>query len=302
MRSITHFITHPKDFFLGIMKHTASIWPDRTYLRIVYYLIFGRTLHLKKPKSFTEKINWLKVNHKNSLYSTLVDKYEVKKYVSETIGNDIVIPTLGVYNSFDEINFDVLPQQFVLKTTNGGGNSAVVICKDKSNFDICSARKKLPLNDSKKSYIWSREYPYYELKPRIIAEELLSAPNNELSDYKIFCLNGKAKFLFVATERQNIDEDTKFDFFDTDFNHLPIQNGHPSSQKKIEKPKNFEKMLEIAENLAHDLPNARIDLYNINGKIYFGEITLFHFGGLVPFTPDEWDYKLGNLLQLPKEN
>lgn len=300
MISYKYFITHPKALLLGIMTRTASLWPDKTYIRIVYYLSFGRKLNLKKPISLTEKINWLKVNCKDPSYSNLVDKYEVKNYVKSKVGDDIIIPTLGVWDSFNDIDFDKLPQKFVLKTTNGGGNTSVVICRDKNSLDIESCRHKLQLQNSKKIYMWSREYPYYTVKPRIIAEEFIETPNNELSDYKFFCFNGIPHFLFVGTERQKAGEEVKFDFFDSDFIHLAVKNGHENSNRPIPKPKNFDQMLNIASKLSEGIPNVRIDLYNVDGQIYFGEITLFHFGGFVPFSPDEWDYKFGQMLELPK--
>ena len=293
MRPIKHFILHPKDILIGIMTHTASLWPDKAYLRIVYFLRMGKVLHLNKPVSFTEKINWLKVNNKHPEYSQLVDKYEVKKYVEEKLGSDEnIIKTIGVWDSFDDIDFSKLPNQFVLKTTNGGGNTSVVICRDKTQFNINSARKKLQLVDSD-AYNWSREYTYQNIKPRIIAEEFISTPDNELSDYKFFCFDGVPKFLFVGTERQKEGCEVKFDFFDTEFNHLPVKNGHENSSSKLVKPKNFDKMLTIASKLSKGIKQVRVDLYNVDGNIYFGEMTFFHFGGFIPFEPDEWDYKFG---------
>lgn len=299
MRPIGHFLTHPKDILLGIMTHTASLWPDSTYLRIVYFLHMGKRLDLKNPTSYTEKINWLKINDIHPEYSGLTDKYEVKHFVNRRLGTDIhTIRTLGVWNSFEDIDFESLPDSFVLKTTNGGGNTAVVICKDKKSLDIEDARTKLRLSDSSDSYKWSREYTYLNIRPRIIAEEYIEAPDNELSDYKIFCFDGTPKFLFVGTERQKKGEDVKFDFYDTDFNHLALKNGHENAKVAPTRPDNFNKMLEIASQLSQGMKHVRVDLYNVNGHIYFGELTFFHFAGLVPFEPEEWDYKFGEYLNL----
>lgn len=299
MRPIGHFLTHPKDILLGIMTHTASLWPDSTYLRIVYFLHMGKRLDLKNPTSYTEKINWLKINDIHPEYSGLTDKYEVKHFVNRRLGTDIhTIRTLGVWNSFEDIDFESLPDSFVLKTTNGGGNTAVVICKDKKSLDIEDARTKLRLSDSSDSYKWSREYTYLNIRPRIIAEEYIEAPDNELSDYKIFCFDGTPKFLFVGTERQKKGEDVKFDFYDTDFNHLALKNGHENAKVAPTRPDNFDKMLEIASQLSQGMKHVRVDLYNVNGHIYFGELTFFHFAGLVPFEPEEWDYKFGEYLNL----
>lgn len=301
MRPILELIKKPKAILLGIMTHTASLWPDKLYLKIIYPLHMRKPLNLRNPRSFTEKLNWLKVNLKNDKYAQLVDKYEVKKFVTERLGGDEhVIKNLGVWNSFEEIDFEKLPKQFVLKTTNGGGNTSVVICKDKTKLNIEECRKKLVLTPGKR-FLWSREYPYYNVVPRIIAEEFIETEDDELSDYKIFCFKGEPKFLFVGTERQKKGTEVKFDFFDIEFNHLPVRNGHSNSSNSIPKPKNFEQMLEIAKKLSSGIPQVRVDLYNVDGKIYFGEMTFFHFAGFVPFDPEEWDYKFGEMLVLPHE-
>lgn len=299
MRPIRYFLTHPKSILLGLMTHTASYWPDSVYLRITYYLHMGKRLNLKNPQTYTEKINWLKINDIHPEYSLLVDKYEVKKYVNQRLQTDChTIKTLGIYDNFKDIDFDSLPDKFVLKTTNGGGNTSVVICKDKRIFDYVAAESKLRLNDGKKSYNWSREYLYQSVKPRIIAEEYIEAPGDELSDYKIFCFDGVPKFLFVGTERQKKGEDVKFDFYDVNFNHLDLKNGHANAKIPPTRPENFERMLEIASELSSGIKHVRVDLYNVNGKIYFGEMTFFHFAGFVPFEPFDWDYRFGKFLEL----
>ena len=300
MKSLKYYFLNPKDFFIPIMMRTAYYWPDVLYLKIMFYLCFGQKLNLKNPKTFNEKLNWLKLNDIHPEYSCLVDKYLVKQYVKEKLeSGENIIKTIGVWNTFDEIDFSILPNKFVLKTTNGGGSSSVVICRDKDSFDREIARKKLKLKNSRKGYAWTREYPYYNVKPMIIAEEYIEAPNNELSDYKIFCFNGEPKFLFVGSERQKVGTDVKFDFFDTEFKHLPIKNGHSNAQIAPGKPDNFDKMLDIARKLSQNIPHVRVDLYNVNGKILFGELTFFHFGGFVPFEPAEWDIKFGEYLKLP---
>ncbi|MGM9853973.1 MAG: ATP-grasp fold amidoligase family protein, partial [Muribaculaceae bacterium] len=254
MRPIRELIKDPRAILLGLMSRTAALWPDKLYLKIVYRLYMGKPLNLRKPRTYPEKLNWLKVNLKDENYTKLVDKYEVKKYVAEKLGgNEHIIKNLGIWESFDDIDFDKLPNQFVLKTTNGGGNSAVVICRDKTSLDRAECRKKLKLVSGKK-YLQSREYPYYKVKPRIIAEEFLSTEDNELSDYKFFCFNGEPKFLFVGTERQKEGEEVKFDFYDIEFNHLPIRNGHENSTHPLSKPKNYSQMLEIARKLSAGIP------------------------------------------------
>ena len=233
----------------------------------------------------------------------MVDKYEAKKYVADKIGEEYIIKTLGVWDKFDDIDFSTLPNQFVLKTTHDSGG--VVICKDKSTFDIKIAKEKLEKTLKRNYCFMNREWPYKNVKPRIIAEEyMVDESGYELKDYKFFCFDGKVKVLFVAKDRTKANEETKFDFFDENFNHLPFTNGHPNSEPPYVKPQNFEKMKELAEVLSKDIPHLRVDFYNINGKIYFGELTFFHWSGLTPFEPEEWDYKLGSWINLniSKEN
>ena len=212
------------------------------------------------------------------------------------MGGGIIIPTLGVWNSVDEIDWDDLPNQFVVKSANDSGG--VVVCKDKSKLNIEEAKAKLRGLGGRDYSIISKEYPYKNVPHRFLAEEYMEDESGfELKDYKIFCFDGKAKFLFVATGRQQ--HDTRFDFYDIQFNHLPIINGHPNADICPQKPKNFEKMIAIAEKLSQGFPHVRVDLYNVNGRIYFGELTFFHWSGMVPFEPAEWDYKFGEFIKLP---
>lgn len=228
----------------------------------------------------------------------MVDKIDAKKYVASIIGDKYIIPTLGVWNSVDEIEWDKLPNQFVIKVSSDSGG--IVVCKDKQTLDIEKAKEKLTNGWGKNYYVHNKEYPYRDLTPRIIAEEYKEDESGyELRDYKIFCFNGEPKILFVASDRQKAGEDTKFDFFDLNWNHLPFTNGHPNSKEFIAKPKNFEEMLEIAKKLSVGIPQVRIDLYNCNGQIYFGEITFFHWSGMTAFDPIEWDFKLGKMIKLP---
>lgn len=209
-----------------------------------------------------------------------------------------MIPTIGVWNDVDEIEWDKLPEQFVVKSSNDSGG--VVVCKDKKSLDIESAKAKLRSCGGLEYNKYSKEYPYKDVPHRFLAEKYMEDESGyELKDYKIFCSYGKPLFLFVATGRQQ--RDTRFDFFDTYFNHLPVLNGHPNADVCPTKPENFEEMLEIASKLSKGIPHVRVDLYNINGEIYFGELTFFHNSGLVPFEPIEWDYKFGEMIKLPFE-
>lgn len=273
---------------------------DEEFLKKKFRLCIGKELNLENPQTFNEKLQWLKLYDRKPEYTQMVDKYEAKKWIAERIGEEYIIPTLSVWDSFDEIDFDKLPNQFVLKTTHDSGG--VVICRDKNNFDKKEAKKKLE-KSLKRNYYWhGREWPYKNVKPRILAEVyMVDESGYELKDYKFFCFNGKMKVFFVAKDRQKEGEETKFDFFDENFEHLPFTNGHPNSEPPYFKPENFEKMKELAEKLSQGIPHLRVDFYNINGRIYLGELTFSHWSGFVPFEPEEWDYTLGSWLELPKK-
>lgn len=290
------------DFWAHALNKLVYVLPDEWYLFLRFKNRVGYWPHLRHPRTFNEKLQWLKLHDKHAEYTQMVDKVEAKKYVASIVGEKYIIPTLGVWNSVDEIEWDKLPNQFVIKVTSDSGG--IVVCKDKSKLDIKKAKKKLSKGWGKNYYVFNKEYPYRYLKPRIIAEEYKEDESGyELKDYKIFCFNGEPKILFVASDRQKAGEDTKFDFFDLDWNHLPFTNGHPNSTEEIVKPKNFDEMLEVARKLSGGAknPQVRIDLYNCNGKIYFGEITFFHWSGMTAFEPMEWDFKLGEMIKLPKK-
>ncbi len=275
--------------------------PDKIYLKIAYKLSLKKKLNLKNPQTFNEKLQWLKLYDRKPEYTKMVDKYEVREYIASKIGEEYLIPLVGgPWNSFDEIDFDKLPDQFVLKTTHDSGG--VVICRNKSEFDKQKARTLLT-KSLKYSFFWrGREWPYKNCKPRIIAEKYMEDEKTaELRDYKFFSFDGEVKTLFIATDRQKVDEDTKFDFFDMDYNHLDFRNGHPNAKIYPEKPKTFDEMKRIAAVLSEGIPQVRVDLYEVNGKIYFGEMTFFHWSGFVPFEPEEWDKNFGDWIKLPRK-
>ena len=281
-----------------VLNQLAKYINDDNYVKWKYCLNFHKKLNLDNPQTYNEKLQWLKLHDHHEEYTQMVDKYEAKKYVASVIGDDYIIPTYGIYNSFEEIDFASLPQQFVLKCTHNSGG--IFVCKDKDTFDINTARKQVKKWLKRNPYWKNREYPYKNVKPRIIIEQYLEDESGyELKDYKFFCFDGEVKCLFVATDRGVESEETKFDFFDLKWNHLPFTNGHPNSTKQIRKPDNFEEMVLLAEKLSKGIPHLRVDLYNINGKIYFGELTFFHWSGLTPFVPEEWDYRFGQWLKLP---
>lgn len=293
----------PSHILAVIMYNNTGLtrWiDDKTYLKTLYKGFFGKKLNLDNPSTFNEKLQWLKLFDRQERYTSLVDKYEVKQIVADLIGQEYLIPTIGVWDNFDEINFRFLPDQFVLKCTHDSGG--LVICKDKAALDVDAARRKID-KCLKSNYYWrGREWPYKNVKPRIIAEEYMEDDTtNDLRDYKFFSFNGVPKALFIATDRQDTKTDTKFDFFDMDYKHLPFTNGHPNADIIPEKPKHFELMKKLASKLSKGIPQVRVDFYEVNGKVYFGELTLSHCSGFVPFNPEEWDTTFGSWIELPKK-
>lgn len=272
--------------------------PDATFLKIRYRLRMSKKLNLTNPVTYNEKLQWLKLYYRRPDFPMMVDKATAKQYVSDIIGEEHIIPTLGIYNSVEEIDWDKLPNQFVIKCTHDSGG--LIVCKDKQKLNIDAAKRKLS-RGLKKTYYWkNREWPYKNVPHRLIAEEyMVDESGYELKDYKFFCFDGEPKALFIATDRSKEDEETKFDFYDMDFNHLPFTNGHPNATNPIKKPDGFEEMKEIARKLSKGMPHVRVDLYDVNGHIYFGELTFFHWSGMKPFVPEEWDYKFGSWINLP---
>ena len=281
-----------------LMKHNLLFWmSDEEILKKKYRLIFKKELDLENPLTYNEKLQWLKLYDHQPIYTRMVDKYEVKPIVEEKIGKEYIIPTYGVWNTFDEIDFDSLPDQFVLKCTHDSGG--LVICRDKKTLDMDAARKKINRCLKRNFYYLGREWPYKDVKPRIIAEQYMEDPEtSELRDYKFFCFNGTPKALFIATDRQKKGEETKFDFFDMDFNHLDIRNGHENAKIPPAKPVTFEKMKELAGILSEGIPQLRVDFYEVSGQIFFGELTFFHWSGFKPFEPEKWDRIFGDWIDL----
>lgn len=272
--------------------------PDELYLKYKYWRLMNKKLDLKNPKTYNEKIQWLKLYDRKSEYSKMVDKYEVREFIKEKIGEDYLIPILGIYDNFEEINFDELPNEFVLKCTHDSGG--VIICKDKSQLDIEETQYILNKSLQSNYYYNLREWPYKDVKPRIICEKFMVDESGiELKDYKFFCFNGEAKAMFVATNR---GIDTRFDFFDISFNHLPFMQHYKNSENKIKKPAGFGEMIRLSEILSQEIPHVRVDFYDINGKIYFGELTFHHFSGVEKFEPEEYDQIFGSWLELPNLN
>lgn len=277
------------------MMGGLSFLPDSLYLKLFYFAATGKTLNLRTPKLFSEKEQWLKLHDIHPEYKDLVDKMTVNKYIDEILGEGYCFPTIGYWERFDDIDFDDLPDSFVLKCNHDSGSTKVVTDKNSlTKKDIDDLKKFFNARVKKDFYHAGREYPYKGIKPFIMAQKYM-ANNGKINDYKFFCFNGEPKIMFVATDRS---VDVKFDFFDMDFNHLDIVNIHPNSGKRINKPECFDEMKQIAAKLSKGMKFVRIDLYEINGKVYFGEFTFFHGGGFCLFFPIEWEKKLGDLIDL----
>lgn len=272
---------------------------DEEYLKKLFKCHMKRELNLDNPQTFNEKLQWLKLYDRKPEYTTMVDKYAVKKYVADIIGEEYIIPTLGVWNHFDEIDFDKLPNQFVLKCTHDSGG--IVICKDKNKLDLKSAKKKIE-KCLKRNYYWSsREWPYKDVKPRIIAEPYMEdSKAYELIDYKFMCFNGEVKCSFTCSERFS-EDGLKVTFFDKDWNVMPFERHYPASKNPPKKPINYDKMIQFSEQLSKGILFVRVDFYEINGQLFFGELTFYPGGGFEEFTPEEWDYKLGDFLKLKND-
>ena len=275
------------------------VLPDKLYLGLLLKTRCGYWPNWSAPKTYNEKLQWLKLYNRRPEYSKMVDKFAVKEYVASLIDKKYIIPTLGVWDKPEEIDWDSLPSSFVLKTTHGGGNTGVVICRNKESLDKQEAITKLRSSLKQDLYKTVREWPYKNVPRRIIAEQFIEGENGDLPDYKFFCFDGVVKALFVGSERGS--GDVKFDYYDDDFNHLDLVQVHPMSGKKQAKPENFEEMKTIASKLSKGIPHVRVDLYNVKGSIYFGELTFFHHGGCTPFHPQTWDDTFGSWIKLPEK-
>ena len=297
IQSALRFLKEDRGAFMAAIVQNFFRWlPDKSYLQLLYRFKMGHRLDLKNPKTFTEKLQWLKLYNRKPEYTKMVDKYAVKEYVANLIGEEYIIPTLGVWNKPEDIDWDSLPNQFVLKTTHGGGGGGVVICKDKTTFDKASAIAKLRESMASDIYSGLREWPYKNVPKRIIAEKFMAPEKSpapkDLLDFKFFCFNGEPKFLYVSDSPSHSLAFLNIDWSLTDFGR---DDYHPLNKL----PENLEEMLAIARKLSAGIPHVRVDLYNIDKHIYFGELTLYTGSGYIPFNPKEYDGQLGDLLTLP---
>ncbi len=297
INKIMKYVTEPWRLVVAFDRHVLSIVPDKLFLKCYYRSINGEKLDLKNPKTFTDKINWLKLYGCRENYKNFTDKYTVKQYIRQYVDDPElnIIPLISAWDSPEEIDFSVLPDKFVLKCSHDSGSS--VICTDKNNLDCENIKKKF--KEQLKCDYWKRqrETAYKGIKPRIIAEEYMSELGDErLIDYKFFCFDSSPEIV-LALSREN--GCVKYDYFDTMWNHLNITHRiFKNAEKAPVKPDGLEKMIEYAKKLSLGIPHVRVDFYNINNKIYFGEMTFYNDGGTVPFEP-EWNKRLGDLIKLP---
>ena len=298
LKSLSNYIVDKQARQLRLLKAFGKHLSDEEYSKRIYKIKTGRPLNLSSPQTYTEKIQWLKLYDRRPEYTMMQDKLAVRDYVSKTIGEEYLIPLLGVWKEVDEIDFNSLPSQFVLKCNHDC--ASVVICRDKNVLNIEQTKKKLHACLHKNYYESSREWAYKDIEPCIIAEKYMSN-NNEMSlvDYKFFCFSGTARMVYLGTGQPHTDEQ-RIDYFDMEFNHLPIKRGSiPWADKELKKPEQFEKMKYLAEKIAGDIPFIRVDFYIVNEQPYFGEVAFYPSAGLSEFTPREWEEEIGNWIILP---
>lgn len=284
-------------FYINARLGMYNNMSDQEYLTKMFKFRMRYELDLDNPKTYNEKLQWLKLFDRNPEYTKLVDKYLVKQHIQEVIGAEYVVPLLGVWENAKDIDFDKLPDQFVLKCNHD--SQGVIVCNDKSKLDTHSTIKKLNKKLNKNYYLLYREWPYKNVKPKIIAEKYLENKKTRgINDYKFYCFDGKVKIMMIATERST--GNTKMDYFDRNFNHLELKWGGPQNHDFPEKPKSFELMIKLAEQLSYGIRAVRIDFYEVDGRPYFGEFTFFDGSGYVEMEPKYWDIKIGSWIDLSK--
>ena len=301
MSKIRTFIENPQYFITSPAAKGWLNWvPDSLYLKVLYRVIMGRKLNLRNPREYNEKLQWLKLNDRKPEYSTMVDKYEVRGYIEDLLGDKYLIPCLGIYDSVDDIDIDALPDRFVLKCTHDSGS--VEICKDKSSFDIEGARHRLSQAMKRNYYATYREWPYKSVKPRIIAEGYLEGDGGDLKDYKVMCFNGDAKIIEVHENRFVEGKVHTQTFYDREWEIVPLtQVETVTVDRPGERPRQLDEILRLSELIAKDMYHARIDWYIEGDKIYFGEITFYDGSGFESFSTPEMERMLGDMINLPEK-
>lgn len=296
---VRRFMTDPVMRLSYLTSLGLTRWmSDEAFLKKQYKNIFGTSLNLDNPQTFNEKLQWLKLYNRKPEYTMMVDKYKVREYIAQTLGEEYLIPLIGVWDDPDEIDFDALPDQFVLKCNHNSG-LGMCICKDKSKLDIPKVKAELRKGLKQDYYLPGREWPYKNVPRKVICEKYMTDNDDgsELTDYKFFCFNGVPKFMYISKDNS---ENATTDFFDMEFNHLEMRMKDPNSNVAPSKPDLFDEMKAIAEKLSKGIPFVRVDLYVISGAIYFGELTFFHNAGFCSIHPDHWGKTLGDWIKLPK--
>ena len=306
-KTVISMLNTPGKMILPLASGGFFNWlPDKPYLQLAYWGQMGKNIDLDNPQTFNEKLQWLKLYDRNPRYHSLVDKYELKQYIAEKIGSEYTIQTLGLWNNVDEIPFDQLPNEFVLKCTHDSGS--IIICQNKKDFDINAAKKKLTHHMKKSTYWLGREWPYKGITARIIAEPYLKdtrvhKQENQikgLSDYKVHCFDGRPKVILVCKERFS-EEGVTEDFFDVQWNRLSVKRPDTGNSKEnIPCPEKLEEMLSISKVLSKGIPFVRVDFYLVNQQLYVGELTFFPASGLKGFLPASFDEEMGTWLILPE--
>ena len=287
--------------FLWVNRDKLTYKEKKWFLETNMYERLGYFPDLKNPKSFNEKLNWMKLNYENPLAKKCIDKAEFKDYVKERLGEGYTIPLIGVYNTVNNIDFDKLPDKFVVKSTLNGGAVGVEIVKDKRKLDIDKLKYKFNILNQEwnKSYYTILTNGSKDLKPRIIIEEYMEQLNGQLYDYKFHCFHGEPKYALAVQDR-DLKGGYKFEFVDMDWNRLDFHRGNKKNLIHSTKPKCFDEMVRISKILSKDFPFVRVDFYEVDGKVYVGELTFNPCGGFGKYEPREWDYKIGELLDLDK--
>lgn len=288
------YLTHPRDMLVRILKRTAPLFKDdEAFLKLMYLIRFGRKLHLENPVSFNEKLNWMKLHYHNPLLPRLADKYAVKAFVSERIGAEYVVPCLGVWDKAEAIDFDALPERFVLKCTHDSGG--VFLCRDKASFDRAEAVRQIGWKLRKNYFSPLREWVYKDIPSRVLADKFMDdGHEGVLLDYKFWCFGGVPCYMYITVKNDDVFEN----FYDMDFNPVAIDHGFRRMEPEFEKPRSFDLMKELAARLSAGLPFVRVDFFEIGGKPYFGEFTFYDWGGMQPFADFRQDIELGQLIKI----
>jgi hypothetical protein len=293
------FVKNPLKLIRPLGSRNFFNWmPDKPYLELLYKSQMDQNLDLVNPTLYNEKLQWLKLYDRNPLYTDYVDKYKVRNHISNTIGENYLIPLINVYDSVNEINWDELPNKFVLKCTHGSGTN--IICKDKKKLNIEEAKKNLNKWMKTSWYWFGREWPYKGIKPKIICEKfMLDEEGDQLKDFRFFCFNGEPKF--VAVDFNILEKSrTRRNLYDLDWNLLDAGISYPRNlEQKVEKPMQLSEMINLAKKISKNIPHVRVDFYSIGSDVYFGEMTFYHQVGLGRIYPREFEKKMGDWIKLP---